>query len=172
MRYLLDTNTVSYFFRGEGQVAAHMSRVPPAQIAIPAVVVFEIRYGLLKTPIRRIQAQFEELLRWITVVPFDHETTVHAAKVRANAERRGRPIGAYDTLIAATALQFESILVTRNVSEFRFVEGLQLADWFNATGPNRPLRINEPQPPAYLSASACGSTQRASRSISPSNWVI
>jgi tRNA(fMet)-specific endonuclease VapC len=166
MRYLLDTNTVSYLFRGEGQVAARMARVPPAQIAIPAVVVFEIRYGLVKTPGRREQGQFEELLRWVNVVPFDLETTLHAAKVRADAERRGRPLGAYDTLIAATALQHDSILVTRNIAEFRIVEDLRLENWFSPSDPTRPVRINEPQPPDYFSGAAHRATHR------PSGWMI
>lgn len=162
MKYLLDTNTVSYFFRGEGDVAARMARIPPAQIAIPAVVVFEIRYGLAKNPLWRIQVQFEELLRWVNVVPFDRGTTVHAARVRADSERRGRPLGPYDTLIAATALQFDSTLVTRNIAEFRLIEGLKLENWFDGVALTRGPQINEPRPPAYLPTVAPAAARRLS----------
>ena len=41
MSYVLDTNTLVYFFRGEGGVAARMLRTSPAEIAVPTVVVYE-----------------------------------------------------------------------------------------------------------------------------------
>lgn len=51
------------------------------------------------------------------------------AKARANLKQRGQPIGAYDVLVAGTALAHELILVTSNVREFRRVEGLRIEDW-------------------------------------------
>jgi len=41
--YLLDTNTLIYFFRQQGHVAAHLRQVQASQIALPSVVVFELK---------------------------------------------------------------------------------------------------------------------------------
>ena len=49
--------------------------------------------------------------------------------VRAELERIGRPIGAYDTLIAAHALSRGLVLVTANVGEFQRVDGLRIENW-------------------------------------------
>lgn len=51
------------------------------------------------------------------------------AKARAILKRRGRPIGAYDILIAGTALAHDLTVVTANFREFRQVEGLRVEDW-------------------------------------------
>jgi hypothetical protein len=49
--------------------------------------------------------------------------------LRAQLEAVGRPIGAYDLLIAGQALRRNSTLVTANVSEFRRVEALVWQNW-------------------------------------------
>lgn len=55
---------------------------------------------------------------------------VAAAKVRAGLEAKGTPIGPLDTLIAGTALAAGGTLVTRNVKEFRRVDGLLVENWY------------------------------------------
>jgi tRNA(fMet)-specific endonuclease VapC len=49
--------------------------------------------------------------------------------IRAELERAGRPMGAYDTLIAGQALHRGLILVTANVAEFQRVGGLRWENW-------------------------------------------
>lgn len=53
-----------------------------------------------------------------------------AARIRADLESRGLPIGPYDVLIAATALARGAILVTHNTVELSRVAGLRLEDWY------------------------------------------
>jgi tRNA(fMet)-specific endonuclease VapC len=52
-----------------------------------------------------------------------------AAQIRAALKSQGQPIGAYDVLIAATALQHNLIMVTTNQREFERVLGLQTENW-------------------------------------------
>ena len=42
MRYVLDTNTLIYFFKGLGDVSKHMLAQSPGELAIPTVVLFEL----------------------------------------------------------------------------------------------------------------------------------
>ena len=49
--------------------------------------------------------------------------------MRAHLERRGRPIGAMDTLIAAHALSLGATLVSNNVREFKRVPRLRCENW-------------------------------------------
>jgi tRNA(fMet)-specific endonuclease VapC len=51
------------------------------------------------------------------------------AELRAGLERKGRPIGANDMLIAAHALALGATLVTDNVREFSRVESLSIENW-------------------------------------------
>ncbi|MEX0268568.1 PIN domain-containing protein [Leptolyngbyaceae cyanobacterium UHCC 1019] len=52
-----------------------------------------------------------------------------AAQIRALLKTQGQPIGAYDVLIAATALQYHLLMVTANPREFDRVPGLQTENW-------------------------------------------
>ncbi len=63
------------------------------------------------------------------VLPFETEDAECAAIVRADLRRCGQPIGAYDLLIAATALRHGLIVVTANQKEFDRVSGLVTESW-------------------------------------------
>jgi len=63
------------------------------------------------------------------MLPLEDEDAPVAGSVRAFLEATGKPIGAYDLLIAGQALQRQLTLVTANVSEFSRVKGLLWQDW-------------------------------------------
>ena len=129
--YLLDTNTLIYFFRGQGKVAEHLLSQAPSEIAVPSVGVFEIEVGIAKSskPTKR-RRQFDELLSVVGVLPLDRAAAVQAAHVRSVLEKLGRPIGPLDTLIAGTALANKATLVTHNTREFSRISKLDVEDWY------------------------------------------
>jgi tRNA(fMet)-specific endonuclease VapC len=99
-----------------------------------AIVSFELHYGAAKSAssvanTRVVHAFLRDLNG---LLPFDEEDSVVAARLRAQLEALGKPIGAYDLLIAAQALRREMILVTSNVKELSRVRGLQWQDWARA----------------------------------------
>ena len=129
--YALDTNTLSYFLRGEGDVARRLNAAAADQLGLPSVVAYELRYGLKRIGAgpRRL-AELNQLLGALTPLPFDADAAEIAAQIRVELERRGESIGNFDLMIAATALAHHAILVTRNRREFERVPLLQLEDWF------------------------------------------
>lgn len=129
--YVLDTNTVACFFRGEGRIAERLLETPPGEIALPTIVLYELQVGAEKSaaPARR-RRQIERFAGTVRLLPFGADEARTAARIRATLERQGTPIGPLDTLIAGTALASGGILVTRNVTEFGRVAGLALEDWF------------------------------------------
>jgi tRNA(fMet)-specific endonuclease VapC len=133
---VLDSNTISYYLRGDPQVVPRIQALPPAEIGVPAIVEYELRYGLLRMPqaaaALRLTA-LAQLLRPMQLLPFDSECAAQAARLRVDLEALGMPIGPHDTLIAATALRHQATLVTRNVREFSRVPGLQWLNWHEAT---------------------------------------
>ncbi len=129
---ILDTNTISYYFRGDPQVVPRLQALSPADIGVPAIVEYELRFGLLRLQAEAAAprlAALSALLRPMQVLPFDSECAVHAARIRVELEAVGTPIGPHDLLIAATALRHNAMLVTRNVREFVRVKGLLCIDW-------------------------------------------
>lgn len=129
---VLDSNTISYYFRGDPLVVPRMQALKPADVGVPAIVEYELRYGLRRLPPEAAAprlAALTKLLQPLQVLPFDSECAAHAARIRAELESMGAPIGPHDTLIAATALRHQATLVTRNAREFSRVAGLQWVDW-------------------------------------------
>lgn len=135
MKLLLDTNTISYYLRGEPAVVRRWHSTSPLEMATSALVAYELRYGLARLPSGAAAARtgcIQRLLQVLPVLVFDDACAEQAAVLRAELEARGCPIGPTDTLIAATALRNGLALVTRNVREFSRVPGLQLVNWFDA----------------------------------------
>jgi tRNA(fMet)-specific endonuclease VapC len=129
--FVLDTNTLVYFFRGEGEVARRLLSTAPADIAVPTVVVYELETGIAKSKdAAKRRGQLDQLLQVVAVLPFGIEEAKAAAVLRARLEQDGTPIGPMDTLIAGTALAHRGVLVTRNVREFGRVPGLALQNWY------------------------------------------
>ena len=130
--YILDTNTLIYFFKGMGNVPTRLLSVSPKEIAIPSVVLYELEYGIAKSssPKKR-QQQLKELCSLVLILPFGAEEAKSSASVRVKLEKKGTPIGPYDLLIAGTALSHQGILVTNNTKEFARVPKLKIANWFS-----------------------------------------
>jgi len=130
--YLLDTNTLIYFFKQQGQVAAHLKNIAASQIAIPAVVLFELEYGVLRSTRPEQQRKgMDAALKVYQTLSFDGKAAKSAAWIKHTLEAAGTPIGHFDLLIAATALAHELTLVTRNTREFERVPGLRVENWFD-----------------------------------------
>lgn len=129
--YVLDTNTLIYYFKGYGQVANYMADTAPTELAIPTIVLFELYVGIAKSssPEQRRQ-QLNTVLKRITILPFTQAIAEVAATIRAVLEQQGQPIGPLDGLIAGTALAEQATLVTHNTREFSRIEGLTVVDWY------------------------------------------
>ena len=129
--YILDTNTLIYFFKGMGNISSSLLKNPPNNISIPTIVLYELEVGIAKSahPEKRI-IQLRSLTSIVTILPFGIDEVRCAATIRADLEKQGTPIGPYDVLIAGTALANKGILVTHNTKEFERIQELQLEDWF------------------------------------------
>lgn len=133
---ILDSNIISYYLRGDPQIVPRVQALAPAEVGVPAIVEYELRYGLLRLPqeaARPRLAALMQLLQPMQRLPFDSDCAAHAARIRVELEAAGTPIGPHDTLIAATAIRHQATLVTRNVREFSRVSGLQWLNWHETT---------------------------------------
>jgi len=129
--YLLDTCTVSDFVKGQPKVLARVKATPPNLIAVSALTRMEVDYGLALNVerARKLAPLLDAFFSAIVTLPFDAADAQAAAAIRAALKTQGQPIGAYDVLIAGTALARGLVVITSNVGEFKRVNGLQLEDW-------------------------------------------
>ena len=121
MKYLLDTNACIAVINGQPErVRLRLAEEVEAALRVSRdddeLVVVEGSRQVQHAHRRRHQ-------------PFDDEDARIAGTLRASLESEGRPIGAYDLLIAGQAFRRNLTLVTANVTEFRRVRGLVWQDW-------------------------------------------
>jgi len=122
-----------HYLKGDPAIVARIQNGPRGELAIPAIVVYELEYGTLRSnfPSRR-RRELEAGLEHIQHVPFDSAAAKAAAGIRVELEKRGKAIGPLDVLIAGTAISRAATLVTNNASEFSRVPGLRVVDWKSA----------------------------------------
>jgi|SRR5690348_923006 len=132
LNYLLDTNVCIAIINGRPEIVR--SRFQSAlgegsSVFVSSVVVFELWYGVGKSAHIEKNALKVDLGSSVQVVDFDGEDARAAGLQRVVLEKIGRPIGAYDLLIATQAVRRNWILVTANVSEFARIADLKWQDW-------------------------------------------
>ncbi|HLO83897.1 MAG TPA: type II toxin-antitoxin system VapC family toxin [Nostocaceae cyanobacterium] len=131
MGYLLDTCVVSDFVKGEENTLQRLKSVSSTDVFVSSLTVMEVKYGLAVNPKRavKIQPLIEIFFNSVTILPFDSRDAEQAAQIRSILKIAGTPIGAYDVLIAATALTQNHTIVTSNVREFQRIPNLQIENW-------------------------------------------
>lgn len=128
--YMLDTNICIYIINARPpSVLERFRRERLGSISISSVTAAELAFGVAKGGSARNREALEMFLAPLEVLPFDASAIWHYGDLRAALERRGEPIGALDTMIAAHAMASNTILVTNNTREFARVAGLRLENW-------------------------------------------
>jgi tRNA(fMet)-specific endonuclease VapC len=134
VNYLLDTNACIALIKGQpSSVRTRFQAAIAAgsKVFISSVVAFELWYGFGKSS--QPEANRERLEAFfggnLAPLAFDDEDAQSAGAIRAALESLGKPIGAYDLLIAGQAVRRKFTLVSTNVSEFARVKALSWQDW-------------------------------------------
>jgi tRNA(fMet)-specific endonuclease VapC len=132
IRYLLDTNTISYFVKGVSASLIQRMQVglDAQDIAISAMTRAEVRYGvemMEKSDKRR--RRIDLLLTELPALPWSVEAADEFGRLKTYLRRSGTPVGDFDTQIAAHARAENLILVTHNTRHFQRIPGLKLEDW-------------------------------------------
>ncbi|MFY9530400.1 MAG: type II toxin-antitoxin system VapC family toxin [Candidatus Acidiferrales bacterium] len=134
MTYLLDTSACIAVINGQPvSVRLRLQKVLSrgAQIRVSSVVLFELWYGVAKSARPEANAKRVETFFAgpVSLLSFDEEDARVAGEIRAALEAAGKPIGAYDVLIAGQAMRHNLTAVTANAKEFGRVKGLAWENW-------------------------------------------
>jgi tRNA(fMet)-specific endonuclease VapC len=129
MRYLLDTDSVSFALRGRGEVGARLKSQRPSDLCISAITLAELRYGADHKGSRKLHGLIDTFAAAVEVVSFDETAAAEFGRIGSILAERGTPIGEFDVLIAAHAVSLRCTLVTNNMRHFSKVPGLSVENW-------------------------------------------
>jgi toxin FitB len=133
MSFLLDTNAVSEWVkpRPNPGLIAWMESTDEDRIFISVVSLAELRYGVERMPAGRRRSHLEQWLHHelplrfeSRILPVDIQVAEAWGKTVSRSEAAGRPIGAMDAFLAATAEARQLTLVTRNISDFSLLKAV------------------------------------------------
>jgi len=130
-RYLLDTNIWSALIRrSHAGLIKRFEVLDQGRLALSPIVLGELQVGYYKgdrSPKRL--AVIEAIRTSSELLSITSRVADTYAKLRAQLETTGNPIGPNDTWIAAEALHHKLVLVTNNTREFERVPGLRVENW-------------------------------------------
>ena len=133
MKYILDTNTLSYLMGGRENVISRLLAHKRSDILLPQPVVAEIEYGI--TRLRRsrkrnlLRVRFETFRTELGRVPWTDSVSNAFARIKTAGERSGQRLEDFDIAVAAHAIAFKATLVSSNTKHMSRVRGLRLQDW-------------------------------------------
>jgi len=124
---LLDTNIVSYLFKGDTRATAYASLLQGHRLAISFMTVAELfEWATTRKRGQTRLTKLEQTLATYVIVPVDVELCRQWGAIRAQQQISGRTIVPQDAWIAATALRHGLPLVTHNPSDFQSIEKLDV----------------------------------------------
>ena len=137
MKYLLDTCLLSELVRPvpHPAVLGWMGERSSSDLYVSALTLAELERGIVRLPASRRR---NELTTWLANVqaglgqralPFTRDTAGYWARLCAQSEAAGKPMAAFDSLIAATAVAHGLAVVTRYVSDFALAPVVLVNPW-------------------------------------------
>lgn len=130
--YLLDTNITGYIVSGKSPAArsALKQTLPQASVAISAITVAEILYGLeLKPEATRLRASVERLFQAVEIRSWDSPAAQAYGRLRARLRSAGKTLAEMDLLIASHALAAGAVLVSHDKAFQHVTPFLTVVDW-------------------------------------------
>lgn len=139
MTYLIDTCVLSESVKKlpNSMISSWINQQQPEQLFVSSITIAELRKGIYK--IQYLQPErYKKLQYWLNnielkfysrLLPIDNNVLTYWAKISASAELQGKKLAIMDGLIAATALEFNLILITRNTSDFEYTGVKMINPW-------------------------------------------
>jgi len=131
MRYMLDTNICIYIIKKKPEkIFDRFRKLEAGDVCISTITLAELEYGVEKSQYpERNRIALAGFVSPIEILPFTDNAASVYGRIRAELEKQGKVIGAYDLMIGAHALSETLTLVTNNIREFERISGLTLENW-------------------------------------------
>lgn len=134
VRYMLDTNTVSYIIKGNPLVVReNLRKVPMSCVCVSAITAAELLRGVARNPkAKHLPLAVKEFLLRVEILPWDSAVAQTYAQLRTICEREGISFGTMDMLIASHSSAVGAILITNDRAFYNAEHHLMLDDWTDA----------------------------------------
>ena len=127
-KYLIDSDILIYFLKGEKEVVEKLSRIPIDDLYTSRINYTELIYGAYNSA--RVEKNLKIIVSFLDnfkILEFDKNSSLIFAKEKARLKKNGNIIADMDLMIASIAIQNDCTLITNNFKHFKRVQDLQIA---------------------------------------------
>jgi len=130
-RALIDTDILSYYFKGDPIVVANFEKYLQHYdlIEISLITYYEITSGLLSKKAIKQLSIFEDFVSENLVLPLTEKSVKKSAELFSSLRQAGKMLDDIDLLIAGVALENEMTMITNNVDHFGRIPELKIENW-------------------------------------------
>ena len=126
-KFLLDTNIITAWLKGEKPVADKIDKAK--EIYIPIIVIGELYYGALySTHVQKNIADIKLITATYNVLLIDEAVALAYGNIKAALRKKGKPIPENDIWIAAIAHYHELVVATRD-KHFKEIDSIKIKSW-------------------------------------------
>lgn len=127
MKYLRDTDRAADYLKGRADAVELLRTLAGDGIGMSLVTYGELWEGVAygREPVQNAP-ELRAFLRLVDPIALNQGIMRRFATIRGRLRRRGQLIGDFDTLIAATAVHYDLVLVTRNLRHFDRIPDVQV----------------------------------------------
>lgn len=128
-KYLLDTNICIYFLKGLFNLNIEIERAGLSNCFVSEITIAELKFGAENSEYQEKNRKIvDQFVSKFTIIPIFNSLDVYA-KEKSRLRKKGLSLDDFDLLIGATAISNNLTLVTRNVSDFERLNGIELENW-------------------------------------------
>lgn len=129
MPYLIDSDWLIDHLAGLPQAVELLDGLAPEGLAISIITFMEVSQGVERSPDpETARAKLSAVLDAVPVIPFETALAERCARLRETLRQQGKRVNsrALDLIIAATAIEHDLTLVTRNFEDYEDIPNLKL----------------------------------------------
>jgi len=129
MAIILDADVIIGGEKGDFDFKGWLASRSDDLFEVAAITVAELWHGVERAtePQKSRRREYlEAILTALPIVPYTGQTAYEHARIWAELQAAGKMIGAYDLIVAATALEHGSQVATFNKRHFALVKGLRI----------------------------------------------
>jgi tRNA(fMet)-specific endonuclease VapC len=131
MAIILDADVIIRGEKGIFDLRSWVASRADDQFEVAAITVAELWHGVERASgVHKMKRQqyLEAVLEVLPVIPYTEQTAYEHARIWAELDARGKMIGFYDVIVAATALERGDVVATFNKRHFAQVKGLTVIE--------------------------------------------
>ena len=130
MIYLLDTDIVIYWIKGNRNISKNIISIGYNNISSSIITKTELLYGAYKSQnVEKNLETIHKLSKKMQFLDFSDSCQHIYARIKVGLVSKGMILDDLDTMIAATAIAYDLILVTNNSRHFSRIPNLIIENW-------------------------------------------